>query len=260
MVVFFDLDGTIVDDSTQIIPDSAIRAVEELGRRGHLAVVNTGRPYGHIDPRIRRMAFSGWICGCGMEVLLDEKWLHRAAPAPEVCQFTVDAVRDCGMQVLYEDTDRMYRDGSHSDAPRPLRQAQRLRDRGVPVEEIDSLPAPKFIKFITHDAPGCRRAEFLERTSSFFIPIDRGRGMIEYVLKGCSKAEGMNILLRHLGLGKEDALAIGDSTNDLPMFEAAGHTVCMGSGMAELKEKADYITSGVLEDGIEKALQHYGLI
>ena len=84
--------------------------------------------------------------------------------------------------------------------------------------------------------------------------------MIEYVLKGCSKADGMNILLRHLGLGKEDALAIGDSTNDLPMFEAAGHTVCMGSGMAELKEKADYITSGVLEDGIEKALQHYGLI
>ena len=70
----------------------------------------------------------------------------------------------------------------------------------------------------------------------------------------------MNILLRHLGLGKEDALAIGDSTNDLPMFEAAGHTVCMGSGMEELKEKADYITSGVREDGIEKALQHYGLI
>ena len=66
MVVFFDLDGTVVDDTTQIIPDSAIRAVEELGHRGHLAVVNTGRPYGHIDPRIRQMAFSGWICGCGM--------------------------------------------------------------------------------------------------------------------------------------------------------------------------------------------------
>ena len=30
--------------------------------------------------------------------------------------------------------------------------------------------------------------------------------------------------------------------------------------VAEAKEKADYITSGVLEDGIEKALQHHGLI
>ena len=260
MVVFFDLDGTIVDDATQIIPDSAVRAVEELGRRGHLAVVNTGRPYGHVDPRIRQMAFAGWICGCGMEVLLEGKWLHRAAPRPEVCLSTVEAVRSCGMQVLYEDSDRMFRDGIYSDAPRPMRQAQRLRDRGVPVEEITDQPAPKFIKFITHDAPGCRRAEFLERTAPHFTPIDRGRGMIEYVLRGCSKAEGMNILLRHLRLGKEDALAIGDSTNDLPMFDAAGHTVCMGSGMDELKEKADYITAGVLDDGIEKALKHYGLI
>ncbi len=260
MVVFFDLDGTIVDDATQIIPDSAIRAVEALGRRGHLAVVNTGRPYGHIDPRIRRMAFSGWICGCGMEVLLNGKWLYRAAPEPEICLSTVEAARNCGMQVLYEDTDRMFRDGIYSDAPRPMRQAQHLRDRGVPVEEIADQPAPKFIKFITHDAPGCRRAEFLERTSPHFTPIDRGRGMIEYVLRGCSKAEGMNILLRHLNLSKADALAIGDSTNDLTMFEAAGHTVCMGSGMAELKEKADYITAGVLDDGIEKALKHYGLI
>ena len=260
MVIFFDLDGTIVDDATQIIPDSAVRAVEELGRRGHLAVVNTGRPYGHIDPRIRRMAFAGWICGCGMEILLDGKWLYRVAPSPSVCQSTVDAVRSCGMQVLYEDTDRMYRDSRYSDAPRPMRQAQRLRDRGVPVEEISDLPAPKFIKFITHDAPGCDRAGFLARTAADFTPIDRGRGMIEYVLRGCSKAEGMHILLRHLGLGREDALAIGDSTNDLPMFEAAGHTVCMGSGMEELKSSAEYITAGVLEDGIEKALQHYGLI
>ena len=31
MVVFFDIDGTIVDDDTQIIPESAVRAVERLG-------------------------------------------------------------------------------------------------------------------------------------------------------------------------------------------------------------------------------------
>ena len=70
MVVFFDIDGTIVDDRTQIIPESAVRAVERLGENGHLAVVNTGRPYSHIDPRVREMAFGAWICGCGMEIKL----------------------------------------------------------------------------------------------------------------------------------------------------------------------------------------------
>ena len=86
MVVFFDLDGTVVGDATQIIPPSAIRAVEQLGKNGHLAVVNTGRPYGHIDPRIREMAVRGWICGCGMEIVLSGQWLYRATPAAEVCR------------------------------------------------------------------------------------------------------------------------------------------------------------------------------
>ena len=67
-------------------------------------------------------------------------------------------------------------------------------------------------------------------------------------------------LLRHLGISRGDTLAIGDSTNDRPMFAAAGHTACMGEGMEELKREAEFITAGVMDDGIEKALKHFGLI
>ena len=71
MVVFFDIDGTLVDDDTQIIPDSAAEAIKQLRRNGHTPVVNTGRPYSHIDPRIRAMDFAAWICACGMEIRLE---------------------------------------------------------------------------------------------------------------------------------------------------------------------------------------------
>ena len=84
--------------------------------------------------------------------------------------------------------------------------------------------------------------------------------MLEIVLKGHSKAGGMEKLLQHLGISKKDSMAIGDSTNDLPMFGVAGHRVCMGNGMEELKQQAEYITDTVLNDGIEKALQYFGLI
>ena len=84
--------------------------------------------------------------------------------------------------------------------------------------------------------------------------------MIELVMKGCSKAGGMEALLHHLGVEKNDSMAIGDSTNDLPMFAVAGHTVCLGGGMEELKAEAEYITDTVMNDGIEKALLHFGLI
>ena len=83
---------------------------------------------------------------------------------------------------------------------------------------------------------------------------------MEYVTKGCSKAGGMALRLESLGVSREQTLAIGDSTNDLAMFRAAGHTVCMGGGVEELKAVSDYVTAPVMEDGIAKALRHFGLL
>ena len=40
----------------------------------------------------------------------------------------------------------------------------------------------------------------------------------------------------------------------------AAHSVCMGSGMEEAKQAAEYVTAPLLEDGVEKAMEHYGLI
>ncbi len=260
MVVFFDIDGTLVDEQTQIIPESAVRAVRQLKQRGHVPVVNTGRPLGHIDRRIREMDFSGWICSCGMEIFLDGKWLYRRFPDEELCRYVVNSVRECRMQVLYEDSDALYRDGAQSDGPACSREEQRLRARGMTVREIEQVPGMRFQKFVTHDAPGCQRIEFLRRMDPWFTCIDRGGGMVEYVKKGCSKAGGMQVLMEHLGVSREQTLAIGDSTNDLPMFSAAGHTACMGGGMRELKAKSEYITASVLDDGVEKALRHFRLI
>lgn len=260
MVVFFDIDGTIVDDETQIIPESAVRAVEALGKNGHLAVVNTGRPLGNIDPRVRAMAFGGWVCACGMEVWLDGQWLYRQLPDETLCGYIRDSIRQCRMQMLYEAEDGILTDGRWSMGPVAAKEAARMHKKGFAVREIDSLPRPEFVKFVTYDSPGGDRAEMIRRMEPYFTCIDRGGGMIEYVLKGCSKAHGMARLLDALDCPREQTLAIGDSTNDLPMFAGAGHTVCMGGGMEELKRQAEFVTASVLDDGIEKALKHYGLI
>ena len=261
MVVFFDIDGTIVDDRTQKIPESTVRAVARLREGGHIPVINTGRPYSHIDPRVRAMAFSGFVCGCGMEVILDGKYLYENYPDTALCTLVRDTVRDCRMQVLYETRDgAILTDGELSTHRFEVMEVNRMKKKGFEVKEIDSLPQPSFMKLVTFDGPGCRHEEFKARMEPYYTCIERGYTMLELVKKGCSKAKGMEILLSALGASREEAFAIGDSTNDLPMFEMARHTVCMGGGMEELKARAEYITAPVLEDGIEKALQHYGLI
>ena len=82
----------------------------------------------------------------------------------------------------------------------------------------------------------------------------------ELVLKGFSKAGGMETILNRLGADREQTMAIGDSTNDLPMFALAAHSVCLGNGAEEAKAVCEYVTADVMDDGIEKALIHYGLI
>ena len=85
-------------------------------------------------------------------------------------------------------------------------------------------------------------------------------GMYELVLKGFTKAAGMQRILEHLGVAPQDTCAIGDSTNDIPMFRFAAHSACLGGGSEPAKQAAEFVTAPVLEDGIEKALVHFGLI
>lgn len=261
MVVFFDIDGTIVDDASQEIPASALRAVERLTEKGHIPVVNTGRPFSHIDPRVREMAFQGWVCGCGMEIRLGERWLVRRRLPEEIRRKTVEAAHRCRMAALYEaDGGTILLEKSGVRHPSGEIEAARMIQKGFSVREFEPGEAPEFIKLVTYDTPGCRRSEFLAGMEMYYTCIDRGGTMLELVKKGCSKGAGMTYLLEKLGASRDQVLAIGDSTNDLPMFSLAGRTVCMGGGMEELKAQAEYVTAPVLEDGIEKALTHFGLI
>ncbi|MCR4933696.1 MAG: HAD hydrolase family protein, partial [Lachnospiraceae bacterium] len=86
------------------------------------------------------------------------------------------------------------------------------------------------------------------------------KAVFECVIPGTSKAKGMRKLCEYLGADMEDTFAFGDSNNDLEMIEAAKVGIAMGNGTKEIKEAADYITDGIWEDGIEKALKHFGLI
>lgn len=41
--LFFDVDGTLIDEQTKIVPESTLRAVKQARENGHLVFINTGR-------------------------------------------------------------------------------------------------------------------------------------------------------------------------------------------------------------------------
>lgn len=74
---------------------------------------------------------------------------------------------------------------------------------------------------------------------------------------GCSKAQGLQALGAHLGIGREAMAAMGDSGNDRAMLEYAGFPIAMGNASPELKKIARAVAPPCEEDGAALAIFQY---
>ena len=85
-------------------------------------------------------------------------------------------------------------------------------------------------------------------------------GGMDVIAKGGGKMKGIQRYLEMKGIKAEETIAFGDAENDLEMLKFAGIGVAMGNGEEQVKAQADYVTADVDDDGIAKALRHFGLI
>ena len=55
-------------------------------------------------------------------------------------------------------------------------------------------------------------------------------------------------------------MAFGDNNHDIEMLQFAKIGVALGEGTDKVKAAADYVTTGIDDDGVYNALKHYELI
>lgn len=78
--------------------------------------------------------------------------------------------------------------------------------------------------------------------------------------RGITKGAAVAAVLDHLGIDASDAVSIGDSWNDVEMFDVCGVSVAMGNASPEVAARADRVTAPVLHGGVRDALADLGLI
>ncbi len=73
---------------------------------------------------------------------------------------------------------------------------------------------------------------------------------LEFMNKNVDKGASLLFLANHLGIKREEIIAVGDSYNDLTMIKAAGLGVAMGNAVQDVKDIADYETLHIDNDGV----------
>ncbi len=258
--VFFDLDGTLLGTRNGRrfqIPPSALRALRRLRENGHRIAVCSGRQETFIHKFFPGL-FRSFVALNGAHVVYEGKTVLNRVLTPEQIRRLIAHFQPFGCRFVF--VGRLH--GWTYHVP------PQLYPR---MEEIYGLPGyliprwePEQIQAGTMDFIFETEEEYDRCAGAFTggLIINRHPGGLTSDLSfpDWNKAKGIEAFLRCSGIPKEDTIAFGDGYNDLPMMDAVGYAVAMGNAVDEIKQKADYVTAPIFEDGIEKGLKHLGLL
>jgi Cof subfamily protein (haloacid dehalogenase superfamily) len=258
-LIFFDIDGTLWDNRMQI-PDSTRTALRKLKENGHKYFICSGRARANIFSNdLLSLDFDGILAACGNYVELDGKVLYNRLLSDEQTEKTVRILEECHMPVVLEGPKYHWISAEGFDEDPYVEYLFREMGKyAIPLHGYEK--GMELNKFSADVLEKTDYKRIREELGDIFDFLEHEGNVIEAVPKGSSKATGIAWLCDYLGVDVADTYAVGDSVNDLDMLEFAGHGIAMGNGTAPAKAAAEYITSDIHEDGIYRAMQHYGLI
>lgn len=261
-MLFFDIDGTLLPEGSDTIPDSTKEALALVQENGHLIFINTGRTAFNVDENIKTLNFDGFVCGCGTHITYHNEVLFTSTIPHEQCVHLVDLMRRCNIPGFYEETEHIYFDtDSASPSHEILDEVRKVfgaKGFDLPADIHD--PTFTFDKILAYIKPDSDVATFRAYSDDFLEYIDRGGHVAEITQKDCSKATGIRFLCDYLNIPLKDCFAIGDSNNDLSMLEYVPNSIAMGNSSADVLKCCSYVTDSVDADGVYNALKHFGLI
>lgn len=259
MLIFFDIDGTLIDEKEYMIPDSARDAIARARENGHLCMINTGRTKRLVGKDITGPAeFDGLLLGCGTMITYHGETLFHKTFSREQSVRIQEGLRRHGIDALLEGCDNDYLEPVDRMVHTHFKKYAEKYD-GFSFGSWEDAVG-HFDKLFVYSEDRCRMDAFAGEFSGELDFIYRRRGFFELIPKGYSKASAMDYIAGILHIPMEETVAIGDSSNDVAMLKRAGRSIAMGNGTDEVKDLADYVTTAVEDDGIWNALNWLGVL
>lgn len=253
--IFFDIDGTLVSFKSHTVPESARRAIARLREQGVKVFIATGRLMKHVAI-VNDIEVDGYITVNGGYCITSAGEVIFESAFPRA---TVERVIDLSEQYGFDLNVMTHEDMYVSSMGERVKKIASM---------INIMPTVADVRAIAATQPVVQMCPYisreLEQEIMPLLPDCVGSRWIETFMdlnvRGVDKSLGIQQVMNYYGLTMAEAMAFGDGGNDLPMVRDAAVGVAMGNACDELKAVADYITSSVDEDGVSRALEHFGLI
>ncbi|MFC9778747.1 Cof-type HAD-IIB family hydrolase [Paenibacillus chitinolyticus] len=252
-IVFFDIDGTLLDETKQI-PASTRKAVRLLQEQGVYTAIATGRVPSMFKDVREELGISSYVSINGQYVLFEGREIYTNPMDPAKLAELVRAADELGHPLAYCGHPEIRVSSSH---PHVKESYDNLK---LPCPEAD----PEFYKhsavFQGHLFCDAESEKLYAERYPHFQFIRWHEHALDVLPAGSSKAIGIQEMLKAVGIPNENCYAFGDGLNDIQMLTGVGTGIAMGNAAPEAKAAADLVTDSCSEDGILKGLVRVGLL
>ena len=243
-ILLLDVDGTTVASNGEALPsERVVKAVKEAQKHLHVALA-TGRPIQLAETVYSALGLHGPSVFNGGAEIIDvstNKVLHRQLLSVYVLKELVKLALPFGYEV-YTDYDQYEAvinspEQIEHEAAKLFIEAVNTKDAISLLEELTAVEGAS-----AHPTTSWNDGDVVD---------------IHITHEHATKRYGVDRLLSILGLSKEQAIAIGDGHNDIPLLESAGFKVAMGNAPDEVKAIADYVAPTIDDDGVAETIERH---
>ena len=271
-IIFIDLDGTLVSYEN-VLPKSAVEAIQSARQRGHKVYISTGRSRAEVYDYIWNIGLDGMIGGNGSYVESDGKIILHQLITLQQCKRIVDWLHEYGLEFYLESNNGLFASKNFESRAEPTICEYCARKNREPMTVREIFPEMIFggelyrddlnkISFIldSYEDYLQARADFPDLQVGTWGGAGETALFGDFSPKNISKAHAVEILLKYLNANRADTIAFGDAKVDIPMLEFCAVGVAMQNGGDKIKKIADFVTDSVEEDGLKNAFIKLGLI
>lgn len=256
-LIALDLDDTLKTHETDF-NQADLDMIEKARAAGIYVCLASGRSYKSLVPFYKQLALDTLTISTGGSIISDQnnKRMYTKFLQPKMAAEIIKYAHQNNYyaQVYFDDDFYYFKHTKHSDFYKQKSGVGGYLDENL--VNMDEIDTPKIL-FIDDEK---RIAELMPAILKVFPDVKAKRSYPYYLEvnhQDSSKGTALKALGEMLDIKPEEMMAIGDSEIDASMIEYAGIGVAMGNATQNVKARADYVTDGVLNAGVAKAIEKF---